>query len=432
MWMKTCSVKVVFIAIICLCFVVKLVSSKTLLPNEEENSFMLSVLDETDLMMTGKTTGIDRTFFSKLRGCFDEFDSRLKGAQDKAWEGLVEFWKLRNDPDGEPWGHWKVFLEKNVTKSPVYGMEIQEPCNYASNLVYYHKAVEICDRRINGKAFNLSKKYVDALGKAAAALGFSSSFFHGSDTILGSFQDIGAISMFVYPLYEALLENLNFSSPILHDLNSTARSLRALDLVDAHMEMHRTVPVKNWSRFLESMDIPSVEMVFAGMITTLFILIDPKLVDNTAPFLLDAFHATEEQKDFVKNEFVPELKRSAANVSLSFREKARLVSNFSGFMIKIMSAFFWQETYFANDLTPKPFVNMMGVFKMPLVNRIARLFHGFEYHNENLMSHTNLYSGEVRCNKLIPHAKWHVGSATGMLDLAYVVDDLIGRPKSFL
>ena len=66
--------------------------------------------------------------------------------QDIAWSGLVDFFE--NDGfEEDKWGGTvtvPAYHEYNVSTQSD-GVVIYEPCNYASNVAYYHDATEMCN-----------------------------------------------------------------------------------------------------------------------------------------------------------------------------------------------------------------------------------------------------------------------------------------------
>ena len=58
-------------------------------------------------------------------------------------------------------------------------MVIYEPCNYASNLAYYHLATEVCHNAGAG-SMSMSGDSSSAVVQSASFLAFSSSAFHGA------------------------------------------------------------------------------------------------------------------------------------------------------------------------------------------------------------------------------------------------------------
>ena len=57
-----------------------------------------------------------------------------------------------SDQDGVPgdrWGEYMsdhIYYEQNATAQDYHNITIYEPCNYASNVAYYHTSTQICDR----------------------------------------------------------------------------------------------------------------------------------------------------------------------------------------------------------------------------------------------------------------------------------------------
>lgn len=161
---------------------------------------MLDMLDSMQLLMTGEAE-YDRSLYADLRTCMRSFDRRLPKSQDGAWQGFIDYWNAGGAP-GDAWGETATgFGECNVTETSIDKMTIYEPCNYASNMAYYHFLLELCHRKYHGKPFSLPKEYVNALGKAISALAIGSSFMHGSNTILGSQQDTDSISVVAYIMH---------------------------------------------------------------------------------------------------------------------------------------------------------------------------------------------------------------------------------------
>ena len=70
-------------------------------------------------------------------------------------------------------------------------MKIYEPCNYVSNMAYYHATSRICDN----KAWNMDTEYVIAQKRSFANLAMGSAFKHGSDTRAGSKFDSTMIAV---------------------------------------------------------------------------------------------------------------------------------------------------------------------------------------------------------------------------------------------
>ena len=128
-----------------------------------EDTAMLQILDAMQQLMTGGQE-YDREYYQELRTCLDVFDPNLRESQDNAWQGFINYW-LTGGAIDDPWGEsGTVYLEQNATNSEFLNMTIYEPCNYASNVAYYHDVTEFCNRISGGKAFSLPDQYVNSFG----------------------------------------------------------------------------------------------------------------------------------------------------------------------------------------------------------------------------------------------------------------------------
>ena len=68
----------------------------------------------------------------------------------------------QNGVPGDEWGsHLSNYFEYNVTSQDFHNLTIYEPCNYVSNLAYYHVTTMICDHLGN---FNMPQDAVAAMG----------------------------------------------------------------------------------------------------------------------------------------------------------------------------------------------------------------------------------------------------------------------------
>ena len=127
--------------------------------------------------------------------------------QDIAWSGLVDFFE--NDGfEEDKWGGTvtvPAYHEYNVSTQSD-GVVIYEPCNYASNVAYYHDATEMCNNagQLSMSRYNLvlnesclaatlnmllNRDSEVALIQTFSFLGWGSALWHGSHTVLGAVVD---------------------------------------------------------------------------------------------------------------------------------------------------------------------------------------------------------------------------------------------------
>jgi hypothetical protein len=77
-------------------------------------------------------------------------------------------------------------------------MVVFEPCNYASNVAYYHAATRICDY----PDWSVDDETVNAHKRSFATLAMGSSMWHGSHTFVGYSFDNNMIALIAYLGYQ--------------------------------------------------------------------------------------------------------------------------------------------------------------------------------------------------------------------------------------
>ena len=91
-------------------------------------------------------------------------------------------------------------MEFDTGKSSTFGpdkMLAMGPCNYVSNIAYYHSVTKICDYP-EWSQNSLTKGYVKHLKQAFASQASGSAFFHASMTVVGLTFDNDLIAMIAY------------------------------------------------------------------------------------------------------------------------------------------------------------------------------------------------------------------------------------------
>lgn len=90
-----------------------------------------------------------------------------------------------------------------------------EPCNYASNVAFYHSVVKLCDY----DEWTVSEDMQRNLMRSVATLGFGSSFLHQSYTYLGDIYDNRMIAIIAFLAYQMTTEAMQTNSSIVHELH---------------------------------------------------------------------------------------------------------------------------------------------------------------------------------------------------------------------
>ena len=126
---------------------------------------------------------------------------------------------------------------------------------------------------------------------------------------------------------------------------------------------------------------------------------------------------------FFLEQYLPRLELQTHNVSLSILEKAEVLEDTAGTLIKIFFAFFWQESiidlggellseyehslrrsYFFLGLNLSPEINAFGAALLPHLNMFANNLTLWDLSVEDIQEGGG-YPGSLGCNNLIPHAK---------------------------
>ena len=120
-------------------------------------SKMTQFLDDMETHYKGAGSKYDRVFLNELTECLGKWDDdTLLKSQNSAWSGIDSDWKSNGtsiDTRGEA-DHWgecsKYDADRDCNKAghaflrstpELFGPEkiiMYEPCNYVSNLAYYH------------------------------------------------------------------------------------------------------------------------------------------------------------------------------------------------------------------------------------------------------------------------------------------------------
>ena len=167
-------------------------------------SRMTQMLDDMQHYYDGPDSRYNRKFLTKLKQCFLEFDDdTLLPSQEIAWDKIHGYW-LSNGSEHNSMGRRDIWDDgrgekhdpRIMRRTPGYfgddKMLIYQPCNYVSNMAFYHSVTRICDY---GDSWNFDTEYVRALKRSFAELAMGSAFKHGSDTGAGGKFDTMMISV---------------------------------------------------------------------------------------------------------------------------------------------------------------------------------------------------------------------------------------------
>jgi len=386
-----------------------------------------NMLDAMVQLLTGDQSGFDPEFFGELVDCMQQYDINLMSSQDAAWGGMIQY----SDSDGTPedrWGdcldtgHCHKYHEQNATVQEFHNITIYEPCNYASNVAYYHVVTQMCQH--TGE-WSMPQDHVRALLQGFATLTQGSAFWHGSHTYLGNVADNRFIDIVAFVAHQASVKNLPDVSSVVRDLSLTPRSKSSVESSEDLTKLFENTPVEEWTQAILDVDMPDYMLTFSGLVSTfLTLLLDDTLADIAIPALMDLFSLPDEQREFVFDHYLPEIRNATSLIELSEEEKAELQGNIASTLIKLIYAFLWQEYVITDSaFLLNPITNVFGSTMIKYVNQYANSLSTFPVYDQAMQdAASNIYPGSDRCNPQEPHSKWHLESANGLLDLIFLAD----------
>ena len=151
-----------------------------------------------------------------------------------------------------------------------------EPCNYVSNVAYYHSATRICQypEWFSGEESAL------ALKRSYASLALGSAFWHGSYTAVGNSFDNQMISIIAYISHQISVSNLDSNSTVLKEISLTKRNKTGIEVSTDMVQMFIDKPVPYWDKMLEVIERPDYEgnyiKTFGCLVSTAMAFLLPK------------------------------------------------------------------------------------------------------------------------------------------------------------
>ena len=132
---------------------------------------------------------------------------------ENGWCDTMDYQEFSENRKGETFGRENII--------------IFEPCNYVSNIAYYHATTRICDY----PDFTIDKDYQIAMKRSFMTLTIGSAFWHGSQTALGYIFDNNFIVFTIYVAHQASFSFLPYESPILTDLSLNKRNTNSIQII---------------------------------------------------------------------------------------------------------------------------------------------------------------------------------------------------------
>lgn len=306
-------------------------------------------------------------------------------------------------------------------------MLVYEPCNYASNIAFYHSVTKICDY----PDWQQDLSTVKDVKRAFAALGVGSAFMHASHTYVGHSFDNEMISVIAYQAHQIAIARIPSNSSVLVELSETPRKQTSKQIVNNITEMFYDQKVPIWAEVLETSDFPhDYELTFAALIATVVAMIFPwSMAEAFMTKLVDLAMKDKESRDFIINKYLPELHDGIKYLDVSLTNKYLIFKKFTGVLVKIMYAFAFQEHYLHIPGFKTETMIKWGGKHVHVINSLADSLTGFAQTDGNVNMSQNVYPGADICNYEQGHSIWHEVSANGLLDLVYFSDFINGLFK---
>jgi len=391
--------------------------------------------------MTGEDQYVDNQLYKDLTACVKRIDDNLFESINAQWAGLKGYAKTQGHA---PMDHWypcdsntkpgQIWSERNCTVQKYGNIPIWEPCNYASNLAYYHTVVQQCGK----KTWNMPSESVNTIIKAYASLGAGSSFMHMSETTTGGISDVRVNDLIGYVAFVEVMKAFKVEGSILHELSDKPREKSVDTIVDEFMMMYINDPVEQWGPRLQNADIGSLPLSMCGFFSSsLTMLFDDATVDKLVDGLLKVFHTFTDRPELklCVNQFLPAVRNATTDFNLNLLDKVYFGRNLFGTAFKLLYAFLWQEQIFPPEsdmqkIILDPMVNEYGFLFLPTFNEwISKLeAKNMHYPDPTFGSGQGFYAGEASCNK-DPHAKWHLQTSIALTDFIFLSDQFYGLLK---
>lgn len=414
-------------------------STTTDIPTTPEDE-LYKFLSGIQQLMTGQQN-VDTSLYYKLIDCIKKTDDHLYESVNAQWSGLKGFAQSKGS-NGDNWYNCdsttkphQTWSERNCTVQPYGNIPVWEPCNYASNIAYYHTVVEQCAK----ESWNMPSQSVKTIIKAYASLGAGSSFMHMSETNTGGISDVRVNDLIGYVAFYETMKAFKVEGSVLHELSDNPRKKTVDQIVDEFMMMYINEPVEKWGSSLNQADIGSLPLSMCGFFSSaLTMVFDDKTVDVLVKALLKAFHTFTDRPELklCVEKFLPAVRNATSDFRpLPLLTKAYFGRNLVGTALKLIYAFLWQEQIFPHDSTVQkvildPMVNEYGSLFLPTFNSwISKLeAKNMKYSDPTFGTGKNFYSGEDKCS-WDPHAKWHMQTSIALTDFIFLADQFHGLLK---
>lgn len=375
--------------------------------------------------------------YNQLIRCFNKWNDPLVfEVQNTAWKTLYETFQIGS----LKWGTFATedkFLESFRSGPEYFGSpigtkyyEVQEPCNYVSNVAMYSTTIRICE--YDNKWF-APPEIQQAFMKITATLAVSSFWFHGSMTNVGAIWDGKAIAVCLKSVYQMAISSIETdsiifltASPELHIPTGIVEGIDQITL----FPLNTSLPLENWADFIEA--IPAaityqeygvVLSAFSCAVSTYFNRCEILVNNILAPAFL-----TSSQLTFIKDQYMPELRIIAQQEQFPIPLWLGLPNCIKviGTLLDFVWSIAFQEKAITLPCQEGQYFNLtaIGRYGDPFIESIVRVMTKIQNTQQNTYDGKQEYPGAKYCNKHSPHALWHELSADSLYKVIILGDEM--------
>ncbi|CAB9509459.1 unknown protein [Seminavis robusta] len=391
------------------------------------------MLDDLSQYFEGKDYSSNR--YERLLRCFNKWnDTDLIVAQDASFAAYYDVWLAGGISYEDPWGNVDIYYESDQNKTAILGSgfrtyEVQQRCNYASNVAYYSAALRVCDYQ----DWFISLEEQAALMKTAVGITSASSWFHGSLTRTGIRYDVMGVGILANNAYQILIKSVNTSSSVFltaSDLDISS-SNNIVEIVDDFVYLPLRQPPAQWDTYLSDRLANRVSrqyeqtvmaiLAFACSVSLSIDICECLVSETLAPVALD-----DRELEFFREQYMPALKVVVEQEGLPLPARQGIPLFFKTFGTTV--ALLWSVVFVEIGLDipelygPTWNLTLLGQFSSPVVDFIVSELTDVP-ETDRLKE---LYPGASFCRRDSPHALWHELSAEAIFE-TYVVMDEINR-----
>ena len=201
-----------------------------------------------------------------------EDDDLLVESHEATYRKIMDFYKT-NGTTGDTWGELKEFPWLRQTPA-LFGNNkflVFEPCNYVSNMAYYHSVTRTCDY----PNWSITQSQKKGLKRVNSVLSIGSAMMHASHTKVGKAFDDNMIGFVAIACYDIITQNFPGESPILKQLSLHQKNTTFEDGTTDLLTALRDTEVEDWIGAMNNADIPNFKIVFSALVCVGMALLFP-------------------------------------------------------------------------------------------------------------------------------------------------------------